>query len=412
MSVPLLLISDAPTASTGFGRITKDIATRIATNLAAEYRVATFGYGGPCSRHLPFHQYIIEGMRDDWVTHTLPDVWRDWAGEERGVVLHIWDSSRLTWYAQPDMFPELLEDYPGLGKRIKAMNAEKWLYCPVDSEGPGPNGALSFPLKATLFGFDRIITYTKFGENVIRKTMGDVEADKRHITNLPHGVDPEIFFEMPRQACRKAFFTRTGAAPMTNKKPEPIQDGEILITCVATNQTRKDWALVFEMAAILGQERRVRLWAHTDAIERYWSLAALATDFNLVDRTVVSLGVLPDEQMAIGYSACDLSIAPGAEGFGLPALESVSCGTPCLTMNYAAGAEVLGSFPEFLVDPIAYRYDGLYASRRPVHSAQQWAERAEKIIGKRTNQPTEYDWGNVWPRWQNYFRAAAKEGTE
>src|SRR5882672_8536261 len=98
MPVPLLIISDAPTAGTGLSRITKDLATRIAVHMPDVFRVATLGYGGPYSRHLPFQQY--EMRMEDWNIHNLPEVWEDHAGAEKGIIFTVWDLSRLLWLSR------------------------------------------------------------------------------------------------------------------------------------------------------------------------------------------------------------------------------------------------------------------------------------------------------------------------
>jgi hypothetical protein len=101
--VPLLILSDAPTAGTGLGRITRDLATRIHAHLP-EFKVGTLGYGGPYSSKLGFAQYQIE--MENWVVMNLPEVWEDFAGDEPGTLLTIWDSSRLLWLSRPECGPD------------------------------------------------------------------------------------------------------------------------------------------------------------------------------------------------------------------------------------------------------------------------------------------------------------------
>jgi hypothetical protein len=60
------------------------------------------------------------------------------------------------------------------------------------------------------------------------------------------------------------------------------------------------------------------------------------------------------------------------------------------------------------VDPIAFRYEGSYASKRPVYNAADWAARAEEWIGKRTELDPKYDWVENWKAWEQYLREAAK----
>src|ERR1700679_2167570 len=97
---PLMILSDAPTSGTGLGRITRDLATRIAENMPDTFRVATASPGGINSRHLPFHQYNLDGV-EDFVPPTLPEVWEDFAGNEKGILTSIWDISRLSWLGHP-----------------------------------------------------------------------------------------------------------------------------------------------------------------------------------------------------------------------------------------------------------------------------------------------------------------------
>lgn len=400
MVKPLLIVSDAVTSGTGLGRIARDLATRIATNMSDVYRVATAGYGGPTSQHLPFHQYVLEGVQD-FVCPTLPQIWEDWAGEEKGIILWIWDLSRLTWFSDPVNFP--IEGF-GLQQWLMNPKFEKWVYAPIDASGP--NDGLTFPLMKTLLGFDRVLAYGSFGEGVIRRTIGDEQSDKRHLTNLPHGINSDVFFELNRKQCRKLFFQHTGALPLIQMDIPPIADDEVLIGILGTNQPRKDWSLGIATCAVLAQNRKIRVWCHTDFLEKNWSIPALLADYGLIDKAVVSLGYLSDEHLAEGYSACDLVLGIAPEGFGYVHVEAQACGCPVVTGSYAGGAELVPK--QMRVEPEAFRYEGEYASKRPVYEAWKWAAVADRWIGKRVTMDSKYDWSVLWPRWEAYLRKAAE----
>ncbi len=63
------------------------------------------------------------------------------------------------------------------------------------------------------------------------------------------------------------------------------------------------------------------------------------------------LGYVPDGDLPALYSAATLLAFPSLyEGFGLPVLEAMSCGTPVVTANVAGTAEIAGD-AALLVDP-------------------------------------------------------------
>jgi glycosyltransferase involved in cell wall biosynthesis len=396
---PLLLISDAPSSSSGLGRITRELAIRIQEHLSDVCRLSVLGYGGPGSRSFGFTQYSIEGMVD-WIVPSLPEVWEDFAGDEKGIVMTVWDASRLMWFSQPARC-EMLNGNPIFRNWLINAPFKRWGYFPIDAEGP--NEKLSFPLVQTLLGFDKILAYGEWGRQVVQRSIGEEQSRIRTLDALPHGIDTNVFYERDRAQCRQKFGSITGARLLIHA-PQllSIMENEVLVGIVATNQPRKDWALGIQAAALLAKERKLRLWIHTDGLERAWSIPALLADYGLLDRAMISTGFLSDDDMAQAYSACDLTLGIGPEGWGLPLGESLACGTPVITGSYAGGAEITPK--EMHVEPIAYRLEGLYACVRPVFNVNDWVERSIQNLDKRASLDPQYAWKNLWPRWEAWFR--------
>jgi len=70
-----------------------------------------------------------------------------------------------------------------------------------------------------------------------------------------------------------------------------------------------------------------------------------------LDSAVAFPGFVPDEDLPALYSAADLFVFPSLyEGFGLPVLESLACGTPVVASNASSLPEVAGE-AAILVDP-------------------------------------------------------------
>ena len=56
---------------------------------------------------------------------------------------------------------------------------------------------------------------------------------------------------------------------------------------------------------------------------------------------MVTVPHAPHEQIALAYNACSVMVYPSCyEGFGMPVLEAIACGTPVITLDNTA-------FPEF-----------------------------------------------------------------
>src|SRR5205085_8971460 len=66
----------------------------------------------------------------------------------------------------------------------------------------------------------------------------------------------------------------------------------------------------------------------------------------------VFTGYVPDEDLVALYNAADLFVYPSIfEGFGLPPLEAMACGTPVVTSNTSSFPEVVGD-AALTVDPL------------------------------------------------------------
>lgn len=377
----LLILSDSVSGTSGLGRITRDLTMRIHEHLSEFFDVATLGYGGNGSIKYPWQQYHLHSIQN-WLVPELPAVWSDFVGEEDGILMVIWDMSRLYWLGMPQTCPD-----PSLRHWVetlrKAGKLKLWAYHAIDAEGP--LGTVPTRIRETMKGFDRVLDYSEFSSRI----TGNPE-------HLPHGIDPEVFHPDDHAEARKKLIANGFMG---------LKEDSLLLGIVSTNQARKNWQLGMETCRILlDWGRDVRLWAHTDVLQRYWDIGSLVVDYGLQGRAAITTQRFTDDQMVSMYSACDCTLGIAPEGFGYPIAESLACGVPCVAGNYGAQSEFV---PESMrIEPTGYYYEGAFCSKRPVHSARLWANRVDAVLDARSEAsllPSSLEWENLWPQWRSWF---------
>lgn len=394
MPIPILILSDAPDTNTGLARITRDLATVLGT--MTEFRVGTMGRSGVGSRGLPWMQYTFADAHQ-WGEGLLPDIWKDFSGGDEGIILTIWDASRLLWFGASEFLPK------GKLKNFLQSGAfKRWGYFPVDAYGPF--GKLTSMSASALQGYDRVLAYSKFGQQVLNETLGRDDIDF-----IPHGINESVF--QPREMKLGRWMLR-------------VPEEKKLVGCVMTNQARKEWGLWAEAAfKLISANPNYHFWAHVDVLERYWSLPALIQDFGLKNHVTITTEA-SDEQLSYYYSACDITMLPSlGEGFGFPIAESLACGVPVVHHSYGAGAELipeyelvgiekLGVIPTCVDDGIG-RLDTINNVYRPHLYSDDWAHEIERLTacdsriyqGTCTESVEHLQWKNLSPVWKNWFRA-------
>ena len=107
----------------------------------------------------------------------------------------------------------------------------------------------------------------------------------------------------------------------------------------------------------------------------------------LPEQDFVAVGHVTDSQLVALYKEADLAIQPSLlEGFGLTALEAMTCGTPVIASNTGALPEVIGD-EEFLFDP-ADVADMARVMKRALSNRQATKATAERQRGR----AAEFSW--------------------
>lgn len=429
MLTPILIVGDSPERSTGLARVLRDIATVLVGS--QQFRVATLGLGGQGTSRLPFQQYTMVEMPASpelSLQESLVHAWTDHTRGELGILFTIWDLTRLLWLAQPGLMEESNPTLSSwLMQERKSGRMRLWGYVPVDATGP--SGRLTTIVRSALLGYDRLIAYTRFGEDTIRATIGEGAATARGLTWFPHGIDGRVFcpeaaaYKLEEDDDRRATGEAVdkagrgtdvdinaglcaGGRPVGDKLSDQLPT---LIGIVAANQARKDWGLMACVCAALRKDfPDMRFWWHSDTTIRYWSLPALIADFGLDDVVELTLPPMHDREMARRLRECAITLHLGlGEGWGLPIFESLACGTAALHGAYAGGASMLEScgLGELLVPPSEWRLEGQHNSLRPVFTPEAWTNAVKRVLATSCEDPRGY-----WSRRVGHlsWRALAK----
>lgn len=340
-------MGDGPDLKSGLGRIGHDLAWLLSS--MPEFRVGYMGMRSFGRNKFPWTQYSFS---EQWGETRIMEAWNDLAQGLTGIVLTVWDASRLYWFADPVGLPPKLQDFLGPSRPF-----QKWGYFMQDAEGVRRN-MLPEATAHAFSQYDRVLLASKWAHGLTANSIQHKDLDW-----LPHPINRATFKPEDR------FHARS----MWN-----IGEDENLIGCVMANQERKHWPVVFETIASM---KNARLWMHTDILRPvpghgYWNLEALACEYGIGDRIVCDNRALGDRELAVRYSACDATVViSGGEGFCYPVVESLSCGVPVVTGSYGAQAELA----TYTVPPRSMQICTQYNVARACYSASDFRVELEDL---------------------------------
>jgi glycosyltransferase involved in cell wall biosynthesis len=199
----------------------------------------------------------------------------------------------------------------------------------------------------------RVIAVSSFTASEAVELLG---LDEAKVRVVPHGVEPP--FEPEGQ----------------------VAEGEYALA-VGTVEPRKNLPRAVEAAQRAGIELRV-------VGPEGWG-----------DVGVQSLGFVSDEVLSALYRGAQCLVFPSLyEGFGLPVLEAMACGTPVVTGNFGATAEVAGD-AAVLVDP--YDVDGIAAG------IQEARRRRDELRAEGLERVRGFTWDEAARQTLEVYREAA-----
>lgn len=179
---------------------------------------------------------------------------------------------------------------------------------------------------------------------ISQNTADDIKRffkiEDKKISVVYNGLDHERFFPDSKEVAQKQIEQRHGiAAPFflyLARIEHPAKNHVRLIE--AFNQfkaeTKSDWHLVFG-----GSD-----WHGAEMVHQAMRSSPFSSEIH-------SLGFVPEKDLATLYRAAEVFVYPSLyEGFGLPPIEAMACGTPVISSNCGSLGEVVGE-AAVIVDP-------------------------------------------------------------
>ena len=158
-------------------------------------------------------------------------------------------------------------------------------------------------------------------------------------------IAPERVFVVPLAASAEVFFPeRDGRRLESVRARHGLSGGEYILS-LGTLEPRKNLPCLIRAYGRIASEPRFSSLRLALAGATGWKAEPVfsAIEESSVRERIVLPGHVPDEDLAALYSGARLFVFPSLyEGFGLPVLEAMQCGTPVIASDAGAMPEVVG----------------------------------------------------------------------
>ena len=226
------------------------------------------------------------------------------------------------------------------------------------------------------------------------------EATRRDLIHY-FNVDPDKISTIPLAAGSR-FHPQPPEIIVTFRRTHDLPDRYILY--FGSNKPHKNLVRLIEaFSRITDHAFTMRhslvIAGHWDP--RYPEPRQRAEEIGITDR-VVFLGPVPDQDLPALYSGAALFVFPSLyEGFGLPPLEAMACGTPVICSNTSSFPEVVGE-AAIMIDP--FDVEGLAAAMGHVlGDGDLQAEMREKAL----KQAAKFSWEETARQTLKVYKAVA-----
>jgi len=172
------------------------------------------------------------------------------------------------------------------------------------------------------------------------------QSTKNDLCNHMRTIDPGKVSVLPLAASEEFYECSDKAAMLSVRRKYGIPAEAVYFLSVSTLEPRKNIALIIKsFVRILQEEKRTDLYLVLTGAKG-WKYAEIFSELAKAEEflgRIILTGYVPDENLAPLYSDALAFVYPSFyEGFGLPPLEAMQCGTPVITSDTSSLPEVVG----------------------------------------------------------------------
>lgn len=339
----ILIMTDNANIPTGMGRVGREIALGLQR---LGHEIIYLGWFSPTwlESTMPFRVYRTSN------NYYGSDIFDRVVHDERpDVVLTVGDIWMVQYIADPNV--------------CRSRPWFQWIgYVPID--GVALNGGVPNSWISVLDDMDVVVPYTEYGKEAIGKSL---PHRLRSLKPIPHGVDTKVYHPL------------SDAERMDIRHGLGIRDDRIVFLTVARNQFRKnipEFCKGWKLFRKDGAHEKAVFWPHMGFqdpmgwdLSEVFSIYDIGNDLMYFERVALgsnNVDLLPEAELMKLYNAADIFILMSGEGWGLPTLEAMACGKPCILMDHSANTELIGRGIErgLLVD-VAGTMTGAHSTERP-----------------------------------------------
>jgi len=228
------------------------------------------------------------------------------------------------------------------------------------------------------------------------------EHSKRDIIKF-YGVAPEKISVIPEGVDTKLFFPVSDVERLKEWRKQRLGVDAPFILYVGKPAKRRNLPNVIKAFAQLKKERHIpHKLVLIGAKLPGSSFQEIINSLDLKEE-VISIDFASHEEIAVAYNACEMLVYPSSyEGFGMPVLEAMACGTPIIALDNTAFPEFSSGIATLLPDA---EPETLSNAMWTLHQDQKWRAKVSRLGPERAQS---YDWMLVTEQYIKLMSTLAK----